>query len=100
MASGALEMVEFDYFFSGMNFHKECSIFGQRSRTRLDLHMVKCILTHLGTHLFKPLCGGDASERCRSVEPLLRRLVELDVDALLAAGAPKSPRDKVMIYDP
>ena len=51
-------------------------------------------------HLFKPLCGGDASERCRPVEPLLRRLVELDVDALLAAGAPQSPRNKVIIYIP
>ena len=42
------------------------------------------------THLLEPLCGGDAAERGRPVEPLLRRLVELDVDALLAAGAPQS----------
>ena len=41
-------------------------------------------------YLLEPFCGGDAPEGGRPVEPLLRRLVELDVDALLAARAPQS----------
>ena len=34
--------------FQAQFFIKECSIFGQRSRTRLDLCMHKCILSDLG----------------------------------------------------
>ena len=42
------------------------------------------------THSLEPFGRGDAAEGGGPVEPLLRSLVELDVDAHLAAGAPQS----------